>query len=179
MFRVLLTGALLVVAAIASSGVGGVSAGGGCHSTELTDGSGVAVDLTKNCFEPNVLRVDAGQTVTWTNRDPDPHTVTGVAESFGDYTELSEGGAVTHEFHDPGVFPYFCVIHPSMVGAIVVGDGVSAAADTGVSAAPTDSNGDIGLSTASVAAIAGVGIGVAALGLVGFRTLSRRPSPGS
>jgi plastocyanin len=106
------------------------SAGGGCHSDILTDAPGVAVSLEKRCFEPMVVRVDAGDQVTWTNNDPDAHAVTGVANSWGDYTELGQGDTVTYQFDESGVFPYFCYIHPSMVGAVVVGDGTSASAAT-------------------------------------------------
>jgi hypothetical protein len=32
---------------------------------------------------------------------------------------------VSYRFQNSGVFPYFCLIHPGMVGAVVVGDGTS------------------------------------------------------
>jgi plastocyanin len=102
--------------------------GGGCHADKITDERGVAVALEKRCFEPTVVRVDAGQTVTFTNKDPDAHTVTGVANSWGTYDELGQGDTVSYQFDEPGVFPYFCVLHPSMVGAVVVGDGLPSAA---------------------------------------------------
>jgi plastocyanin len=106
------------------------SAGGGCHSDTLTDAPGTAVSLEKRCFEPMVIRIDAGQQVTWTNNDPDIHAVAGVANSWGDDSELAKGDRVTYQFDEEGVYPYFCYLHPSMVGAVVVGDGgpVSASA---------------------------------------------------
>jgi plastocyanin len=168
MFRTLTAIAAVALAGIAA-GTGEVSAGGGCHSEELTDERTTAVELVKNCFGPTVVRIDPGETVTWTSRDPEPHTVTGVTNSFGDYEELAEGDSVSHTFADSGVFPYFCVIHPSMVGAVVVGDGEPA--DPAAAAASGGDDG--GLSAGSVAAIAAaVGLGGAALGLVGSRVLS-------
>jgi plastocyanin len=104
--------------------------GGGCHSEAFSDQQGVTVDLRDACFTPTVIRVQPGQSVTWTNRDPMPHTVTGAALRWGNYDELSGGDKVTYRFQTSGVFPYFCVIHPSMVGAVVVGDGTSSETTT-------------------------------------------------
>jgi plastocyanin len=176
MFRTLIAIAAVMVAGLAAAGADGVSAGGGCHSEELTDARTTEVDLANNCFEPNVVRIDAGEAIAWTNRDEVPHTVTGAAGSFGGYDELAPGEAVSVTFADSGVFPYFCVIHPSMVGAVVVGDGTqSADGDAAAAAAAASGGDDGGLSAGSVAAIAAaVGLGGAALGLVGSRVLSAR-----
>jgi plastocyanin len=101
------------------------SAGGGCHEA-ITDATGTRVDLTQLCFAPTVIRVASGGTVTWTNRDDTTHTVTGVGGAWGGYDELTTGETVAFRFDRSGVFPYFCVIHPGMVGAVVVGNGRSA-----------------------------------------------------
>lgn len=101
------------------------SAGGGCHSGQFVDSKGVKVDLRDLCFTPTVIRVQPGQSVTWTNRDDTAHTVTGVAGRWGTYDELGLNDTVTYRFQSSGVFPYFCLIHPGMVGAVVVGDGTS------------------------------------------------------
>jgi plastocyanin len=103
----------------------GANAGGGCHSEQFTDAKGVKVDLSDACFTPTVIRVQPGQSVTWTNRDDMAHTVTGVAGGWGTYDEMSLNDTKTYRFQTSGVFPYFCVIHPGMVGAVVVGDGTS------------------------------------------------------
>lgn len=112
-----LTGGLLMVAAPALAG------GGSCHDPEPTSASGVAVDAKDNCFFPTVLYVEEGATVTWTNRDAAPHSVTGLALGWGTGQKtLFQGGSVSVEFSDPGIYPYTCVVHPGMVGAVVVGD---------------------------------------------------------
>jgi plastocyanin len=168
-----------------------VHAGGGCHSEILSDEAKAQVELTKNCFAPIVARVLSGDTVTFTNSDPDAHTVTGVANSWGTYDELGQGDAVSYEFDAPGVFPYFCVLHPSMVGAVVVGGGVPAAASRtagdGVKAvsalAPgegaedsggqaiteTDDGGDM-----TVPLVIGVGVLAAGAGFAGALVLRRK-----
>jgi plastocyanin len=98
-------------------------AGGGCHNPELADVAGTRVDLRDNCFVQTVLRVKAGQAVTWTNRDGTEHAVTGVGGTWGTYDTFLLGRSVTYRFSRPGIFPYFCYVHPGMVGAVVVGNG--------------------------------------------------------
>ena len=102
--------------------------GGGCHESVLNDESGASVDLKGACFLPTVIRVQPGNQIRWTNRDATAHTVTGVAGSWGNYDQLAQGDAVTYSFDKSGVFPYFCLLHPGMVGAVVVGDGIPTSA---------------------------------------------------
>ena len=122
-------GAVLACGALATATP--ALAGGGCHGGEtLTDQRGVRVDLKDFCFVPNVLRVQPGQTVTWTNDDTVAHTVTGVANSWGSVNELGAGQSSTYRFQASGVYPYACLFHPGMVGAVVVGDGTSSKTTT-------------------------------------------------
>ncbi len=112
-----LAGGLLMVAGPASAG------GGSCHDPEPTSASGVAVDAKENCFFPTVLYVEEGATVTWTNRDVAPHSVTGLGLAWGTGQKtLFQGDSVSVDFSDPGIYPYTCVVHPGMVGAVVVGE---------------------------------------------------------
>jgi plastocyanin len=103
----------------------GAIAGGGCHGGQFTDAKGVRVDLRDACFTPTVIRVQPGQSVTWTNDDSMDHTVTGAGYRWGGMDTLRQGRSVTYAFKASGVFPYFCIIHPGMVGAVVVGNGLS------------------------------------------------------
>jgi len=70
-------------------------------------------------FSPMLLTVKPGTTVTWTNKDDEPHTV--VSD-----TGLFRSGAVdtdetfTFKFDKPGTYHFTCSIHPRMVGTIVV-----------------------------------------------------------
>jgi plastocyanin len=68
-------------------------------------------------FEPTDLRVNVGTTVTWTNNDPTPHTVTG--EGF-DTGPLDQNASGTVTFESASTFDYFCAIHPNMQGRVVV-----------------------------------------------------------
>jgi plastocyanin len=96
------------------------SAGGGCHGP-LTDASGVHVELNSLCFNPTVIRVPPGASVDWVNRDGIEHTVTATGDAF-DQT-LADGQTFTQVFRQGGTFPYYCRLHPGMVGVVIVGDG--------------------------------------------------------
>jgi plastocyanin len=70
-------------------------------------------------FAPTALKVTAGSTVTWTNKDDEPHTVvsdTGLFRSGAMDTDES----FSFKFDKPGTYHYACSIHPRMVGTIVV-----------------------------------------------------------
>jgi plastocyanin len=76
-------------------------------------------------YQPNPVNVKAGGTVAWTNEDTVAHTVTS-GSGFNDQTLGREfdsgflGKGFSHIFFKPGVFPYFCEIHPTMVGKVIV-----------------------------------------------------------
>jgi len=120
----------LGVSALTLAGGTPAQAGGGCHSNVFSDEAKTTVELSKSCFSPTVVRVQAGDQVTWTNSDPTAHTVTGVANSWGTDEQVAEGQSVSYKFDKPGVFPYFCYLHPSMAGAVVVGDGRAVSSGT-------------------------------------------------
>ncbi|UXA08032.1 cupredoxin family copper-binding protein [Mycobacterium sp. SMC-2] len=81
--------------------------------------SGDRIDIDGFAFAPATLTVAAGTTVTWTNRDEEPHTV---AASDGSFRSpgMGTGATFTHTFTDAGTFDYVCSIHPMMRGTVVV-----------------------------------------------------------
>jgi plastocyanin len=83
-----------------------------------------AVDIQLFQFQPGAVAVKAGATITWTNRDDIEHTVTsGHPEHRSGRFDLrlpSRGSAMTVKLSEPGVYPYFCDRHPSMLGEIRV-----------------------------------------------------------
>jgi plastocyanin len=116
------TVALLATAWTPSAAVAG-GGGGGCYRP-ASDGSGTRAVIEELCFTPTVLHVDPGSTVTWVNRDGGiPHTVTGANQAWGSLEELRLGDEATFRFDRNGVYPYYCVYHPGMSGAVAVGDG--------------------------------------------------------
>ncbi|MFC1464103.1 MAG: cupredoxin family copper-binding protein [Candidatus Brachytrichaceae bacterium NZ_4S206] len=70
-------------------------------------------------YSPRQVTVRVGDTVTWTNNDFAPHTVTANDTSFDSGT-LGQGGVYSRTFGTTGVFSYFCAIHPSMTGSVRV-----------------------------------------------------------
>lgn len=117
---------------------GPADAGGGCHRTfeqGQIEGNGTTVDMVGNCFGTTVLRVAPGTDVTWVNRDEIAHRVDGVGWSVPD--DVSGGAQATLRFDAAGTYPYVCVLHPAMFGAVVVGDGTGSGAVT--NAAPPTS----------------------------------------
>jgi plastocyanin len=134
--RGLATGVGLVLATLAVvPGVAGASGGGGCGGP-VTDAAGTAVQIKDFCFGPTILRVATGETITFVNGDPFPHTVLGANGAWGSYDALKQGGEATYGFSEAGVYPYVCTLHVGMVGAVVVGDGVGGAIDTTTAAGP-------------------------------------------
>lgn len=109
------------------------AAGGGCHGTgDPTFGlgdDGATLGIEKCMFTPTVVFVEPGEKVTWVNKDPVPHTVSGVGLSWGSHDYLDRGESATYAFDAEGIYPYYCLLHPSMVGAVVVGDPAMAKAE--------------------------------------------------
>ena len=70
-------------------------------------------------FAPTSLTVAAGSTVTWTNRDDEPHSVVSESGLFRSGA-LDTNESFSFRFDKPGTYRYTCSIHPRMVGTIVV-----------------------------------------------------------
>src|SRR5262245_13757865 len=70
-------------------------------------------------FEPSTLTVKVGATVTWVNRDDEPHTATATDKRFNSKT-LENGDKFSTEFNAPGTYKYYCALHPKMTGQVIV-----------------------------------------------------------
>lgn len=90
--------------------------------------SGSSVNIHDLQFDPQVLTVTKGTTVTWTNNDQTAHTVTSdsadstTAPAAQKFTSnpLNPGESYTHTFDQPGRYPYHCNIHPYLKGEVIV-----------------------------------------------------------
>ena len=78
-----------------------------------------AVNIDNFSFSPPTITVAAGTTVKWTNDDDIPHTVRAVDGSFHSRA-MDTGDSFSFTFAKPGVYSYFCSLHPKMVGKVVV-----------------------------------------------------------
>ena len=91
-----------------------------------------ASTLTDTAFSPSSIEVTVGQTVVWTNDDSAFHTVTsgtaGAADAGKEFDSglkgptalTSKGKTFEHTFDRIGDYPYFCTLHPAMVGNVIV-----------------------------------------------------------
>ena len=78
------------------------------------------IDISNFAFNSATLRVNAGDTVTWTNTDAVGHTVTSDSGSELDSALLGKGESYSHKFNTVGSYNYHCKPHPYMKGNIIV-----------------------------------------------------------
>jgi amicyanin len=71
-------------------------------------------------FQPATIRVKAGEEVTWTNSAAMPHTVSGSEHGELSSARLSQGSMFSHTFDKSGTYTYYCALHPSMTGTVIV-----------------------------------------------------------
>jgi plastocyanin len=103
--------------------------------TNSTGGKNVSIvpgasTLADKAFSPNPINVKVGGNVTWTNKDNVAHTITsgtgpsdphkGKEFDSGLSTLLAPGKTFSQIFKTAGEIPYFCQIHPTMVGKIAL-----------------------------------------------------------
>jgi amicyanin len=77
------------------------------------------VRIANFTFNPPQITVKAGTTVTWTNEDDIPHTVTSTMQAFKS-SALDTDQRYSFRFTTPGTYRYFCSLHPHMTGTIIV-----------------------------------------------------------
>ena len=95
------------------------STGGAPTGTASAPVAGDQVSIDNFAFAPATLTVKVGGTVTWTNRDEEPHTVAANDGSFHS-PGMGTGATFSHTFPTAGTFDYVCSIHPMMHGTVVV-----------------------------------------------------------
>lgn len=90
---------------------------GGAPATSVGPNS---VAIKNFAFHPAALTVKAGTTVSWTNQDPEPHTVTSQVQGPLHSAALASGARFSYRFTTPGTYKYLCSIHPFMIAAVTV-----------------------------------------------------------
>lgn len=83
-----------------------------------------AVTMSNNTYSPAKLTVAKGTTVTWTNKEAKPHTVTADDNSFAS-KPMKENDTFSFKFDKPGTFAYHCAFHggnggKGMAGTVTV-----------------------------------------------------------
>lgn len=88
------------------------------RSTPPASGSATIV-MDGTAFSPFEMTVRTGQTVTWVNNDPFPHTISSEVGHFRS-SVLEPGQQWQFTPTKEGRFPYVCTLHPGMNGALIV-----------------------------------------------------------
>jgi len=94
------------------------------QQTHVSIVPGAALKRDK-AFQPNPAGVMKNGTVTWTNEDTVTHTVTsGNGMTDPNMGKIFDSGLMGKKFSfmfsKTGIYTYFCQVHPTMVGRIVV-----------------------------------------------------------
>jgi plastocyanin len=83
-----------------------------------------SMSLTDIAYQPNPVQISVGDTIIWTNDDSEPHTATSGqnarADGRFDSGIMAPTRTFEHTFTEPGEYPYFCILHPNMVGTVSV-----------------------------------------------------------
>lgn len=90
------------------------------HSAHGDAAAAVEVDIVDFAYNPDPITISVGQTVTWTNQDSAPHTVTAQDRALLQSGTLNQGETFTQTFDKPGTYEYFCEFHPNMKGVLIV-----------------------------------------------------------
>ncbi len=85
-----------------------------------TSSPSLSVEIKSFAFNPETINISKGQTVTWIQLDPAPHTITSVNSVFPNSPSLSKGQTYNYTFNETGTFEYYCSIHPGMKGKVIV-----------------------------------------------------------
>ena len=92
----------------------------------IPEGSGApGCEETDECYIPSTLNISAGTTVVWENNDAAAHLATsgtpdGGPDGVFDSGMIMGGATYEYEFSETGEFVYYCLVHPWMVGTVVV-----------------------------------------------------------
>jgi plastocyanin len=83
--------------------------------------AGAVVTIDNFAFGPGTITVKRGTTVTWLNKDDEPHTVVndGDPRVFKSKA-LDTDDSYAFTFDKAGTYRYFCSVHPQMQGRVVV-----------------------------------------------------------
>ncbi len=77
------------------------------------------ITIQNFAFAQPSITIKKGDSITWSNRDSAPHTVTGDNGGPSSPT-INPGQSYSFTFNTVGTFKYHCSFHPSMLGTVVV-----------------------------------------------------------
>jgi amicyanin len=96
---------------------------GGYQQTPAQQGAPVTgvthMNMQNFAYQMANIQVRAGTTVTWTNQDNVPHSIT-FRNGMKDSGLLYQGQSFSYTFNTPGTYQYYCSVHPYMVATVTV-----------------------------------------------------------
>ena|ERR1700722_6321276 len=93
----------------------------GAVAQQIAAAGPVEIAIQNFAFLPGNLTIARGTSVTWVNKDEEPHNIVNVAQPRVFRSAAVDGGEkFSFTFNDPGTYKYICSIHPHMSGTIVV-----------------------------------------------------------
>ncbi len=78
------------------------------------------VEMSGMGFHPDTLELRRGDTVVWINRDIVSHTATAKTKAAWTTGTLAQGQSGSYVARRKGEDPYFCQLHPTMLGRLFV-----------------------------------------------------------
>ncbi len=119
----------IVALALIGASVGGCGSSTGAPPPK-TNGHRLIVTIRGNplgnpdsLYSPARLRIQAGESVVWIDRDDSDHTVSpdfNYGGWRGGSAILRHGERYSHRFTRPGIYRYHCMVHQNMLGVVIV-----------------------------------------------------------
>ena len=91
---------------------------GAVTTAALAKGTAHTVVIDGVQYSPATVTVKRGDSVTWVNKDPFPHTVT--APGAFDSKNIAAGAKWKYVARKAGTYDYICTYHPNMKGVLKV-----------------------------------------------------------
>ena len=98
-----------------------VAAPPAARAAAVTPKATKTVMIMNYAYSPASLSVAVGDTVTWTNMDTAPHTVTVTSGPVQfNSGNLQKGQSYSYTFTTAGTYKYYCAVHPDMKASVTV-----------------------------------------------------------
>jgi plastocyanin len=83
------------------------------------------VRIENMAFSPQTITIEKGESISWTNYDSAPHTVSSDSGTELQSNTLAKGDTYRHTFNTAGTYTYHCNVHPGMKATVIVLDSAS------------------------------------------------------
>ena len=125
----IVTGMMAILAMMAFSASGYFAAFAQESDVKVDIVPGASTKTGPQAYSMDPIKVKVGGKVTWTNKDSVQHTVTsgkpGSPDSGKEFDSgltklINPGAEFEHTFTKAGTFTYYCQLHPTMTGTVIV-----------------------------------------------------------